>query len=175
MALDLPEEYLEYLKQNVGFLERLGDSLSGSDERLDYAVKKLEEIVTDLNSLMGAAGIEVKGMQPENIREFRIQQTVAAATGVILRQLPPFDGYIKEVKIHWPPGCNGLVDVRVGHGTKQFCPFEGFLSLDAVTPTYPFDEYVEHTENIWVEIQNTDAGNPHTISVMINMVEAVHG
>jgi hypothetical protein len=174
MALELPEEYLEYLKQNVGFLERLGDALSGADERLDYAIKKQGEILERLKSLMENAGIEVKGM-PENIREFRIQQTVPAATGVILNQMPPFDGYIREVKIHWPPGCNAFVDVRVGHGTKQFCPFEGFLSLDAVTPTYPFNEYVEHTENIWVEIQNTDGGNPHTISVMINMVEAVHG
>ena len=107
----------------------------------------------------------------ENIREFRIQQLVPLNTGMILAQTPPFDGYIRELKIHWPPGCNGFVDVRVGHGAMQFCPFEGFLSLDNVTPTYPFDEYVVHTENIWVEIQNTDGLNPHTISVMVNMVE----
>ena len=107
----------------------------------------------------------------DNIREFRIQQLVPLNTGMILTQTPPFDGYIRELKIHWPLGCNGFVDVRVGHGAMQFCPFEGFLSLDNVTPTYPFWEYVVHTENLWVEIQNTDGFNPHTISVMFNMVE----
>lgn len=109
----------------------------------------------------------------ENVREFRIQQTVPQNTGMILTQTPPFDGHIREIKIHWPPGCLGLVDVRVSHGAKQFCPFEFFLSLDNVTPTFPFNEYVVHTENIFVEIQNTDGINPHTISVMFNMVEKV--
>lgn len=178
MPPELPEEYLEYLDKNLSTLEKLGDKFSGADERLDFVAKQLEGLVgipAQLNAVMQAletAGIEVSEM-PENIREFRIQQNVLQQQGVILNQLPPFDGYIREVKIHWPPGCNGFVDVRVGAGTRQFCPFEGFLSLDNVTPTYPFNEYVVHTEPIWVEIQNADAINPHTISVMFNMIEKV--
>lgn len=130
-------------------------------------------IAQTTDELLPQIAILAEEAMPKNIREIRIQQNVLQNQGVILNQPPPFDGYIKEVKIHWPPGCNGLVDVRVGHGPVQFCPFEGFLSLDNVTPTYPFDEYIVHTENIWVEIQNTDGLFPHTISVMINIEEKV--
>lgn len=178
MPLELPEEYLEHLDKELSTLEKLGDKFSGADERLDFVAKQLQGLVNIPSQLeavlqaLGAAGIEVKEVA-QNIREIRIQQNVLLNTGMILTQPPPFDGYIREVKIHWPPGCNGLVDVRVGHGTKQFCPFEGFLSLDNVTPTYPFNEYVVHTENIFVEIQNTDGINAHTISVMLNILEKV--
>lgn len=150
------------------------------DEIVKEALAALLALIQDLQAKSDAiitalevSGIEVEEAMPKNIREIRIQQNVPLNTGMILTQPPPFDGYIKEVKIHWPPGCNGLVDVRVGHGTMQFCPFEGFLSLDNVTPTYPFNEYVSHTENIFVEIQNTDGVNAHTISVMINIEEKV--
>jgi len=187
MPAELPQEYLEHVKNTVNWLEALGDGLTGNDERLDYIVQQIADLplanipklqvavetlqlqVVALTNALEAAGIEVE--MPKDIRVFRIQQNVPLNTGMILTQRPPFDGYIKELKIHWPPGCNGFVDVRVGHGPKQFCPVEGFLSLDNVTPTYPFNEYVVHTENIWVEIQNTDGLNAHTISVMINIVE----
>ncbi|GAJ17624.1 unnamed protein product, partial [marine sediment metagenome] len=60
----------------------------------------------------------------------------------MMAETTPFSGYIKEVKIHWPDGCSYIVDVRVGHGPKQFCPKEGFLALNDVTPTYHFNEPV---------------------------------
>jgi len=171
---DLPQEYSDAIGE-LGGLEKFGDKFTSTDQRanaLAIILKKYTDNIMGAIGLIG--GAMVAGEQ--NIREFRIQQNVPLNTGVILNQSPLFDGYIREVKIHWPPGCNGLVDVRVGHGPKQFCPFEGFLSLNNVTPSYYFNEYVVHTENIWVEIQNTDGVNAHTISVMINMVEKIiHG
>lgn len=180
--MTLPEEYLQYLRDNVSTLERIGDKLSGADERLDFVVSQIEQLpladipklavaIESLTSALQAAGIEVK--MPGEIREIRIEQNVLQLQGIILTQEAPFDGYVREVKIHWPPGCAGWVSVRVGYRTKQFCPFEGFLALDNVTPTYPFNEPVQHTENLWVEIQNADAIWPHRITVMFNMVEKV--
>ncbi len=178
----LPEEYLQYLRENIDKIEIVTDRLGGADERLDYVVNQIEQLpladipllkmsIESLVSALEVAGIEVE--MPGEIREIRIEQNVAALQGVILTQEAPFDGFIREVKIHWPPGAAGLVSVRVGYRTKQFLPFEGFLALDNVTPTYPFNEYVQHTENIFVEIQNADAANAHRITVMLNIREKV--
>lgn len=93
---------------------------------------------------------------------------LAALEGVLLTEVAPFSGYIKQVSIHWPEGSDALVDVRVGHGPKQFCPKEGFLALNDVTPTYPFNEWVSGgNEAIWVEMKNTDSVNSHNITVSV--------
>ena len=161
-----PAEAAEIAPEDLALIE---EWLSDILQRIEHLPTSDE--IAGLTSALEAAGIEVK--MPGEIREIRIEQNVLATQGIILTQEPPFDGYVREVKIHWPPGCAGLVSVRVGYRTKQFCPFEGFLALDNVTPTYPFNEYIQHTENLWVEIQNADARNPHRITVMFNIVEKV--
>lgn len=94
---------------------------------------------------------------------------LAPLEGIPLAEYAPFSGYIKEVSPHWPDGCDHLVDVRVGHGTKQFCPNEGFLALNDVTPTYYFNEPVDDHEEIWVELRNADGANRHAITVTVNL------
>lgn len=103
----------------------------------------------------------------KEIHLINFRQNVLPLQGIILSQQALLDGYIKEVKIHWPSGCNALVSVRISHNVKQFCPHEGFLALNDVTPTYPFNERVEHNENIRVEIRNGDGGNAHNITTTV--------
>ncbi|GAI68103.1 unnamed protein product [marine sediment metagenome] len=87
---------------------------------------------------------------------------------VLLTEIVPFSGYIKQVTPHWPDGCDAIVDVRVGHGNKQFCPKEGFLALNDATPSYPFNEEVNGgQEDIWVEMVNGDSENKHKITVTV--------
>ncbi|MBA7614637.1 hypothetical protein ES703_21905 [subsurface metagenome] len=64
------------------------------------------------------------------------------------------------------------MDIRIGHGVKQFCPDDGYLALNDATPTYPFNEWVNDHEEIWVELRNRDGGNEHTISVIVTYEEA---
>lgn len=90
---------------------------------------------------------------------------------VTLSEYAPFKGLIKEVIIHWPNNCNALVDVRVGHGTKQFCPREGYLALNDATVKYSFNEPVDEREEIWVEMINTDGGFTHNITVTVTVEE----
>lgn len=179
---ELPEEYLQYLRDNVSKLERIGDKLSGADERLDYVVSQIEQLpladitklgvaVGSLTSALEAAGIEVK--MPRRTEWFSIVWTAEPATAPIIDHEPPYDGFISEVQIDWPDGCEHLVDVRVGYGGQQFVPLEGFLHLNNVNVTYPFNQSVVHTANLWVEIQNRDEFLPHTITVMFNIKEAV--
>jgi len=90
-------------------------------------------------------------------------------SGVRLSEHAPFAGHVTSVMIHWPPGSNALVDVVVGHGVTQFCPREGYLALDDATVFFPFNEWLDDQEELWVEMRNGDAVNPHTITVTLHL------
>lgn len=170
------EEYLDYLKANVGVLERIGDSLSGSDERLDYAVQQLiaiQNIFTpELLSALGSLSTlykdlkEVGFIMPKQTQQINFRFQVAAGQGIRAVDQVPLDGIISSVCFHFPPGVMGWVQVAFGHGSKQIMPIAGFLQLDDATPVFPTAEVCHRNEEIWVVINNTDAINPHTISVI---------
>jgi len=147
---------LDYLGPQVEELISKGTVIEKKLEKLEYAVRTLE--------LPG--GVAMTGV---NIEQVPFAYDLAALQGVTLDEYAPFSGYIKQVSIHWPDGCDALVDVRLGHGTKQFCPDDGYLALNDATPTYPFNEWVDDHEEIWVEMRNTDGGNPHSITVTITL------
>jgi hypothetical protein len=58
----------------------------------------------------------------------------------------------------------------VWHGKSQFCPRDGFLALNDVTPTYYFNEAVDMNEEIWVNIENHAMG-AHRITVTVSVKE----
>jgi len=95
----------------------------------------------------------------------------AVGSGVRITELPTITGFIKEVTIHWPAGCNALVDVAIGYLTNQFCPRERFLALNDTTPTYYFNEPVTKDNPIWVIMQNRDGGFVHNITVSVIVEE----
>lgn len=150
---------LDYLGPKV---QELGPEVAGLGEKVD----KLEYAVRTLEFPEGVAMPGVK------IEQMPFTYNVLATTGVILTEDAPFSGYIKQVSIHWPDGCNGLVDVKVLHGVKQFCPNDGYLALNDATPTYPFNEWVYDKEPIRVEIHNAGGLDHHiTIVVILQGVE----
>lgn len=103
------------------------------------------------------------------IEQIPFAYNLAELQGVMLTEVTPFPGYIKQVTIHWPGGCDALVDVKVGRGVEQFCPNDGYLALNDATPTYLFNVPVKDGEEIWVEMRNTDDTNPHNITVTVTM------
>jgi hypothetical protein len=170
------EEYLDYLKSNVDVLERLHDTFSGVDERIDYAVRQLlsiqqtfsPELLARLDSLsylyneLKEAGF----IMPKQTQQINFRYTVAAGQGLRAIEQVPLDGIISSVCFHFPPGAMGWVQVAFGHNYKQIMPISGFLQLDDASPVIPASEVVHRNEEIWVIINNTDAWNPHTISVI---------
>jgi len=165
------EEYLEYLQKNVSTLERLGDSLSGSDERLDYAVKELLAIrptIETLNSLIHELK-EAGFVMPLMTQQIVFQQTLLANQGIRLMDQVPLDGVITSVTMHFPLNCNGLVDVAFGHGYKQICPISGFIALNDACPVFPTHETCKRNETIWCIMDNHDGGFPHTIACIATM------
>lgn len=148
------------------------EKLDGIIERLDFLGPKVIEMDQNVKSLMEVAVPEVK-----EIQQIKFARTLTIAgtegSGATIYEDCPFNGYIKAVAIHWPEGCNALVDVAVGHGNTQFCPrgTGEYLALNDTTPTYPFNEEVMQGEEIWVEMRNRDAANPHSLTVTISVEE----
>jgi len=106
------------------------------------------------------------------IEHIRFMFNVIQATGVRLSLDAQYDLKINSIKIHWPPGCLGLVDVRCGHGIAQCLPSREslYLNLDNVTPEFHFkDEEVGGSEPLWTEINNRDGGNDHNITVVMEV------
>lgn len=113
------------------------------------------------------------------INQLPFRKEVAALQGVKLVTEVNFSGYIRSVLIHWPGGCNALVEVRVGLRGEQIVPTESgeFVALDDATIMFPpspmmFDKQIVGGERIWVEIKNGDNSNAHTISVIVFIEEA---
>jgi len=177
----LAEEYEEIVKKIPPPEQAIGP-LAGLATRLDYLGPKVQKLESDLSPEVADLAEKVGKLEyaisklefPEGVMPLKIEQipfayNLAALQGVMLNEYAPFSGYIKQISIHWADGADALVDVRVGHGTKQFCPDEGFLALNDATPTYPFSEWVEDHEEIWVEMRNTDGANAHNITVTVTL------
>jgi len=149
-----------------------------TEEEIQEALVALaaqNEYISDrLKVVESLAGVEA---MPEEVGVAAIPFTfnLAPNQAVVLTEPVAFatyvTGYIKQVTIHYPNGCNALVNVRVGYQNLQFLPSSGFLALNDATPTYPFNVLVVAGQNIWVEMQNTDGVNPHNITVTISVVE----
>jgi hypothetical protein len=100
------------------------------------------------------------------------KQTPDPLQGIIEHQRIPTLKTVRTITIHWPPGCNALVEVAVGYSQdKRLLPEEGYLALDNTTPTWSVNKDTE-SDTLWVEIRNGDAANAHTISVIVNYEEA---
>lgn len=163
-------EAYEEMVDKIPAPERPIGPLAGLATRLDYLGPKVETIDEEVKKLKYAvSNLELPEgvIMPRNIEQIPFAYNLSALEGVTLTEKAPFSGYITQVTIHWPDGCNALVDVRIGHGTKQFCPDDGYLALNDATPTYPFNEWVSDNEEIWVEMRNTDGGNSHAITATI--------
>ncbi len=177
------DDYEEIVKK-IPVPERAIGPLAGLAARLDYLGPKVQELENTLSPRVAELTEEVSklgytlsklelpegvAIMPQEMQQIPFSYNMAALQGVRLSEDAPLSGYIKGVTIHWPDGCNALVKVKVGHGDKQFCPREGFLALNDATPTYPFSEWVNFHENIWVEMENTDGANSHAITVTVTL------
>jgi len=84
-----------------------------------------------------------------------------------ITEQPENNGKIKQVEIHWPDGCNSLVQVAVYQQSIRFLPREGYLAMNDTTRMYEFNRTVKQTDELMVEILNGDGAWPHTITATI--------
>jgi hypothetical protein len=113
----------------------------------------------------------------DGIRVLSFNRNLVIGENVRLRDQVPFDGWLQLVTIHWPGGCNALVDVTVIYGSQQFLPDAGFLALDDVTKDYWYgkQKWVLQNQPIIVHMRNRDALFTHNITVTVTFQQPEKG
>lgn len=118
-----------------------------------------------INALLAKEGVPMIG----ETTQIKFHETLQPLTGIRVSEECPFNATITSIAFHFPDGCDGLVDVMVGHGHKQCFPRNGYISLNDATPVFATSEFVNKSELTWAEIRNADAATPHTISVVLTL------
>ena len=102
-------------------------------------------------------------------REVVLRVTVQPLTGTRVAKPSPLTGRIVQIVRHWPDGCDGNVDLAVGHRDTWVLPnaTDNFVALNDATPVVNVDEPIEKSEEIWMVVRNGDGGNEHSITVTV--------
>ena len=82
-------------------------------------------------------------------------------------------GVIYRIWVSFPPGCSGLVNLRIYHESHPFLPVDkdAYITGDSYTFVYPiFYEIKTQPEQITIEAWNTDEVYPHTIHVQFLII-----
>lgn len=83
-------------------------------------------------------------------------------------QYSPISGTIKNITLHFPPGCSSLVEVFVYHIKKQILPVgRTGVALDDATEVFHINEQIKQGDAIQVTAINHDDTYPHTVTILI--------
>lgn len=101
--------------------------------------------------------------------ELKLGKSVPAGQGTQITHAFRQEGKITQIMFHFPPGCNGLVDMCLYKDGKPFYPVNGFLALNNATPVYYVQADYYQNEPMMLEILNHDSVNAHapTCTVVI--------
>lgn len=115
--------------------------------------------------------IPIKGYYQTLQLAFFREGGVLAGTEVILQHEIPFNCQTISCAVHFPSGCNALVEVYIqkGDGTKIF-PYKGeYIALDGATEVFPFIFFLKSGERLQAVIANTDDTNDHDVEIIISI------
>lgn len=104
-----------------------------------------------------------------NSEVLNFTETLQPLTGDDFRQTVQKEGKISRVTLHFPPGTNALVDIRVLKGSSPIVPRQGAISIDDFTMPVETDVPVKKGDTITVSIDNADNTNEHTVSVIVQI------
>ena len=125
---------------------------------------------------MTSRSFAMPGPRDHDLRSLVLPFTkqVAAATMDLAVRRCAVEGQIIAAYLHFPPGANALVEVRIllasRRGEVQVVPTpsETFIALDSVTfPAENLFVPVEVGDDIRVEWWNFDGANPHRVPVEV--------
>ena len=114
-------------------------------------------------------------MVEKEIRPKQYNFSTTLATGAIAVITVPSEvtGTILTVTMHWPDGCNALVDLAFGiSGDRDewLKPSARgtYLALNDATPMFVINYKMKSDDVLWVRMRNRDAVNAHTPSVIVD-------
>lgn len=103
--------------------------------------------------------------------QLNFRQTVSSTSDAYEIKSSSWTGTIKNIIVHFPPGSNALVEVKVFHGSTQILPEKGGVALDDATPSFGVERWIRLGDPIRVDWINHDDTYEHTISVVVNIEE----
>ena len=94
------------------------------------------------------------------------------ATTPKVTRLKLTQGFVTQVEVGFPPGCNGMVRARITRGLNQVWPSntEGYFGWDSFTVSYP-EFYPLDTPPYELVCETWSPGTtyPHTITVRVGV------
>ncbi|GAI58220.1 unnamed protein product, partial [marine sediment metagenome] len=89
----------------------------------------------------------------------------------------PIGGVLDSAILHFPAGCETLVEIFVNNGTNQVLPAPATggtqgnigIALDAVTQSFDINLPIEQGTPLEVVVINHDEINSHTVSVILKV------
>ena len=90
----------------------------------------------------------------------------------------PIKGIINSAIVHWPSGCEGLVEIFLNIRTKQILPYPAKgsggtntgIALDNTIQSFSIDEAVDKNDPIEMVVYNHDSRKPHNISLILKIL-----
>jgi len=91
----------------------------------------------------------------------------------------PIKGIINSCILHFPPGCNALVECFLNVGTVQILPYPTTgtgtgnvgIALDSTTQSFNITYAVDKNDPIELRVINHDDTEGHTISAVLMIAE----
>lgn len=111
--------------------------------------------------------------QAIKVKQIRFLLTIGIGATARLEDDSELTGKITEIMIHWPNGCNALVDVAVGWEQTWLTPStpDTYLALNDATPIFKIErEGLRRDDIIWAILRNRDGANTHSISIAVTTV-----
>lgn len=108
-------------------------------------------------------------------KQYRFSTPLAAGATARMTVASELSGKIVTVTMHWPTGCNSLVDLAFGRSAvasdEWLCPStpNTYLALENATPVFKLDADVRRDDILWVEFRNRDGAWPHTPAVIVDV------
>jgi hypothetical protein len=102
--------------------------------------------------------------------QLNFRETVGTLTEITRAKTCQTKGTINQITLHFPSGCNALVDVAVFKNSQQLVPDTGFISLNDATPQFFTDKPIDVGDEVTVKFVNADSTWPHTISVVVGII-----
>jgi len=125
-----------------------------------------KELLESLRNSYGSYDNAIKAAITSVPYVLSLTKTVPASTWLEKSdnyKLAPFAANVLSCNIFFPPGCQDLVQVRIGIGDSALTDW--ILSGDGKNLSIPINKPVARGTIIWAEIQNLDTTYEHTPTI----------
>ncbi|MDD5778498.1 MAG: hypothetical protein PHU95_03525 [Candidatus Thermoplasmatota archaeon] len=129
--------------------------------------ERLTQLEASIGELQGKVDILLPQPMVQVTRAIDFRFTLAIGQGIRMSEPAPVDGFITEVTMHYPDGCNGLVDLALKYKNVNVFPLTDYVALNDATQTWMIRQPITKKNPIWVEMRNRDTLNTHTPSVQV--------